>query len=71
MLNFGQALAWIRERDHRIGFVKDFPIVYTFQSEPMPIDLLVVFLFRRKIAASEVPYAYRTNSPWRKMQCLR
>ena len=57
MLNFGQALAWIRERDHRIGFVKDFPIVYTFQPGPRPIDLLVAIVLRRKIAASEVPYA--------------
>ena len=38
MSNFGQALAWIKERDHRVGFVKDFPIVYTFQPGPMPHD---------------------------------
>ena len=58
MSNFGRALAWIKERDHQVEFVKDFPIVYTFQPGPMPNDLLVAFLFRRKIAASEVPYAY-------------
>ena len=58
MANFGRALAWIKERDHRVEFVKDFPIVYTFQPGPMPNDLLVAFLLRRKIAALEVPYAY-------------
>src|SRR5271165_1505266 len=31
MANFSRALDWIKEPDHRVGLVKDFPIIYTFQ----------------------------------------
>ncbi len=58
MANFSRALDWIKEPDHRVGLVKDFPIIYTFQPGPMPNDLLVAFLLRRNIAVSGVPYAF-------------
>ena len=58
MANFAKALAWIREPDHRVGLVKDFPIFYTFQPGPMPNDLIFTCLLRRKAAASGVPYAF-------------
>ena len=56
--NFVEALAWIREQDHTKGLVKEFPIFRTFQPGPMPNDLIVVMLMRRRPTVSGVPYAF-------------
>lgn len=55
--NFGAALAWVKQPDHQLGRVR-FPILYTFQPGPMPNDLIVALLFRRKEDAMKVPYAF-------------
>jgi hypothetical protein len=58
MVHFRETLAWIRETNHQLGFVTEFPVLYTFQPGPMPSDLIVAFLLRRKPTASDVPYAF-------------
>lgn len=55
--HFGHALQWIRETDHAKLRWK-FPIFYTFQPGPLPNDLLVAFILRRKPDAENVPYAF-------------
>jgi HNH endonuclease len=56
--NFREALAWIREPDHTKGLVKEFPALRTFRPGPMPNDLMVVMLMRRKVSVTGVPYAF-------------
>jgi hypothetical protein len=56
--NFTEALAWVRELDHKKGLVKEFPMVRTFQPGPMPNDLIVVMLMRRRASVTGVPYAF-------------
>ena len=56
--NFARALWWIRENDHGVRLVREFPVIYTFQPGPMPNDLVVAFLLRRKVSATSVPYAF-------------
>ena len=56
--NFSEALAWIQQPDHTMGLVKEFPVIRTFQPGPMPNDLIVVMLMRRRANVSGVPYAF-------------
>jgi hypothetical protein len=56
--NFTEALAWIREPDHTKGLVKEFPVFRTFQPGPMPNDLIVAMLMRRRASVTGVPYAF-------------
>lgn len=56
--NFSEALVWIREPDHTKGLVKEFPVLRTFQPGPMPDDLIVVMLMRRRPSVMDVPYAF-------------
>ncbi len=58
MPNFAEALAWIREPDHAKGLVNEFPILRTFQRGPMPNDLIVAMLLRRRAGVGDVPYAF-------------
>ena len=56
--HFSEVLAWIREPDHTKSPVEKWPVHWTFQPGPMPNDLIVVFLLRRKISVKGVPYAF-------------
>ena len=56
--HFSEALAWIREPDHTKSPVEKWPVRRTFQPGPMPNDLIVVFLLRRKISVTGIPYAF-------------
>lgn len=56
--NFQKALAWINQRDHSIGLVQEFPILYSFIPGPLPNDKIVIMTFRRKDGCADVPYAF-------------
>jgi hypothetical protein len=56
--NFQSALSWIKQSDHGIGLVQDFPILYSFIPGPLPNDKIAVMTFRRKDGCEEVPYAF-------------
>jgi len=56
--NFTEAMAWIREPDHGKGLVDEFPLVWAFQPGPMPNDLIVLMLLRRRAGITGVPYAF-------------
>ena len=58
LAHFSEALDWIREPDHTKSLVKKWPVYWTFQPGPMPNDLLVVMLLRRKTSLMSVPYAF-------------
>lgn len=56
--NFRAALQWIREPNHQVGLVQEFPIFYTFIPGPQPNDKIALMIFRRKEDNMEVPYAF-------------
>ena len=56
--NFSEALAWIRDPDHTKNPAEEIPIAHTFQPGPMPNDLIVVILMRRKDLVMNVPYTF-------------
>ncbi len=56
--NFTEAMNWIREADHSKGLVHEFPLIRSFQPGPMPNDLIVLMLFRRRRDVTGVPYAF-------------
>ena len=58
MQNFVKALTWIKQRDHSVGLVRDFPIVYSFIPGPLPNDRIAVMTFRRKEHVNDVLYAF-------------
>ena len=58
LANFGEALKWVRNSDHTQPFVSEFPVFYTFQPGPMPNDLIVALLMRRRPTCVDVPYAF-------------
>jgi hypothetical protein len=60
MSNFGTALKWIRNPDHQVALMSEseFPILYSFVPGPMPNNKIAVFVFRRKDAAANIPYAF-------------
>ena len=55
---FPEALAWVREPDHTKSPMREFPVLSTFLPGPMPNDLIVVRLLRRKSRVIGVPYAF-------------
>ena len=56
--NFDEALSWVRNPVHARSLVSEFPVLYTFQPGPMPNDLIVVLLMRRRATRQDVPYAF-------------
>lgn len=54
--NFPEALEWIKNPDHQVGLVKDFPILHTFQPGPMPNNYIKAMVLRRKINVVDAPY---------------
>lgn len=58
--HFGETFDWIRDTNHSRNFVAEFPIIRTFISGPMPNDLIVLILMRRRAGVDTVPYAFFT-----------
>lgn len=58
LVNFPDALRWIMETDHSAPGPRRIPAMVTFQPGPMPNDVIVAAILRRKIAATMVPYAF-------------
>lgn len=56
--NFIETLDWVCKQDHTKRFVSEFPIFRTFQPGPMPNDIIVAMLMRRKDAVTDLPYAF-------------
>ena len=56
--NFPHLMAWVRDPDHSRLFAEKCPVLYTFQPGPMPNDLIVALVLRRKPHVTEYPYAY-------------
>ena len=56
--NFAQLIAWVRHPDHSRSFAEKCPIIYTFQPGPMPNDLILASVLRRKPHVTSYPYAY-------------
>jgi hypothetical protein len=57
MINFQQALNWIRERDHSKGPIPTEPVIHTFVAGPLPNNVIALIAFRRKHDHLKVPYA--------------
>ncbi|MEP0942014.1 MAG: HNH endonuclease [Rhizobiaceae bacterium] len=55
---FREALAWVREDDHKTSWVKESIVFHTMQNGPMPPELLVAYVLRRKAGIVNLPYAY-------------
>lgn len=58
VFNFPGLLAWIREPDHSKLYLSKCPIIHSFQPGPMPNDLIVAFILRRKQTVTGYPYAF-------------
>ena len=58
--HFRETYDWIRNTDHSRNFVAEFPIFRTFIPGPMPNDLIVLILMRRRANIDTVPYAFFT-----------
>ena len=58
LINFTEAMTWIREADHSKGLVHEFPLIRSFQPGPMPNDLIVLMMLRRRANVTGVPYAF-------------
>ena len=58
MVNFGSTLAWIKQPNHQVGLVFEFPVLHTFQPGPMRSDLIVAVLYRRKVTILKLPYTF-------------
>jgi HNH endonuclease len=58
MPNFKIALQWINNPDHTIGLVDSFPVPYTFIPGPLPNDLVVLRVHRKKEGVENVLYAF-------------
>ena len=56
--NFSETLSWVRNPDHSTGFVKNCSIVYTFVPGPMPSNVIVPRLLRRKPQSNNLPYIF-------------
>ena len=56
--SFSETLSWVRNPDYSSGFVKHCSIIYTFVPGPMPSDIIIPRLLRRKAQSSDVPYAF-------------
>ena len=58
--HFRETYNWIRDTDHSRNFVAEFPVFRTFIPGPMPNDLIVLMLMRRRVGIDTVPYAFFT-----------
>ena len=58
--HFRETYDWIRDTDHSRSFVAELPIFRTFIPGPMPPDLIVLMLMRRRADIHTVPYAFFT-----------
>lgn len=56
--NFQGLLTWVRETDHRKPYVHRCSVIYTFQPGPLPNDLIVAAILRRKPHVEGYPYAF-------------
>lgn len=56
--NFPHAMNWVQSLDHGREFASSFPIIYTFRPGPVPPDLIVAMILRRKAGIVGVPYCY-------------
>ncbi|MBF0427074.1 MAG: HNH endonuclease [Magnetococcales bacterium] len=56
--HFRETYDWIRNTDHSRNFVAEFPVFRTFIPGPMPNDLVVLMLMRRRAETDTVPYAF-------------
>lgn len=54
--NFQAALSWIRNSDHSVGLVNDFPVLYTFVPGTAPFTGIAAMLLRRLSDDLPVPY---------------
>ncbi|MDE1174287.1 MAG: HNH endonuclease [Parvibaculaceae bacterium] len=54
--NFEAALSWIRNPDHSVGLVNNFPVLYTFVPGVSPFDGINAILLRRLSDDLLVPY---------------
>jgi hypothetical protein len=57
MVNFQQAVSWIKEKDHSKGPIPAEPVIHTFVAGPLPNNFVVLIAFRRKHDHLKVPYA--------------
>ena len=57
---FRETYDWIRDTDHSRKFVAELPVFRTFIPGPMPNDLIVLMLMRRRVGIDTVPYAFFT-----------
>ena len=58
--HFRETYGWIRNTDHSRNFVAELPVFRTFIPGPMPNDLIVLILMRRRADIDTVPYAFFT-----------
>jgi HNH endonuclease len=54
--NFRSAMVWIRNPDHNVGLVKEFPVLHTFVPGDRPFRKLAAVLLRRRTDELRVPY---------------
>jgi hypothetical protein len=54
--NFRAAITWIRNPDHSVGLVKEFPVLHTFVPGNAPFVKIAAVLLRRKADELAVPY---------------
>ena len=57
MINFQQAISWIKERDHSKVPIPTEPVIHTFVAGPLPNNVVALIAFRRKHDHLKVPYA--------------
>jgi len=57
MMNFQQALRWIKEKDHSKDPIPTEPVIHTFLAGPLPNNVVALIVFRRKHDHFKVPYA--------------
>jgi hypothetical protein len=58
MAHFEQLLEWIREPDHTKRLFEGGPIYRTMSPGPLPNDLIVAMVLRRKPGVTDLPYAF-------------
>lgn len=56
--HFTEAFQWIRDPDHSKPFLSQFPVLRTFIPGPMPNDLMMLMILRRRRTVTNVPYAF-------------
>lgn len=56
--NFSGLMAWVREKDHSKLYLSQCPVIYTFRPGPMPNDLIVACVLRRRQNITGFPYAF-------------